>query len=158
MATDSVDVLVWGDQFTLGFAPMDEVHAEFVAVVSRLQLATESEMPALLEAVAEHAQRHFDAENRWMEDSNFPPRACHVEEHDKVLASILDVCVEVAAGDLSSVRPLAEALADWFPGHADYLDSALAQWLCKQRLGGKPVVLKRALARQSLPPATGTNG
>ncbi|KWT98735.1 hypothetical protein APY03_0047 [Variovorax sp. WDL1] len=27
--------------------------------------------------------------------------------------------------------------------HADYLDSALAAWMCKQQFGGKPVVLHR---------------
>ena len=40
----------------------------------------------------------------------------------------------------------AEHLLAWFPGHADYLDSALAHWMCKQRLGGKPVVLRRGVA------------
>jgi hypothetical protein len=31
------------------------------------------------------------------------------------------------------------------PGHADYLDSALAAWMSKQIDGGKPVVLRRKL-------------
>jgi hypothetical protein len=40
-------------------------------------------------------------------------------------------------------RRLGSELAAWFPGHADYLDSALAHWMCKRTLGGKPVVLRR---------------
>jgi hemerythrin len=43
------------------------------------------------------------------------------------------------------VRDLVEHLADWFPKHADQLDSALAHWMSKNRLGGKPVVLRRGL-------------
>ena len=48
-------------------------------------------------------------------------------------------------GDTSAVLRLSKALMDWFPGHADYLDSALAHWMCKQRLGGKPVVIRRSI-------------
>ena len=44
-----------------------------------------------------------------------------------------------------SSAPLVEHLADWFPKHADQLDSALAHWMAKKRLGGKPVVLRRGL-------------
>jgi hypothetical protein len=40
---------------------------------------------------------------------------------------------------------LADALADWFPGHADCLDSALAQWMVKRKTGGVPLVFKRHL-------------
>ncbi len=36
-------------------------------------------------------------------------------------------------------------LFQWFPGHADYLDSALVAWISKKTLGGKPVVLCRNL-------------
>ena len=52
----------------------------------------------------------------------------------------------VAAGDFEAGRSLARALADWFPGHADYLDSALAHWMCKKRFGAPPVVLRRSVA------------
>jgi hypothetical protein len=36
-------------------------------------------------------------------------------------------------------------LFEWFPGHADYLDSALAAWMTKQTMGGKPVVFRRSI-------------
>jgi hemerythrin len=44
-------------------------------------------------------------------------------------------------------RRLGRELAAWFPAHADYLDSALAQWMVKSRFGGAPVVLKRSVVR-----------
>jgi len=53
----------------------------------------------------------------------------------------------VARGDLAIGRAFAAELERWFPGHADYLDSALAAWLCKRRFGGKPVVLHARKAR-----------
>jgi len=47
----------------------------------------------------------------------------------------------VAQGNLAIGRDFAAELERWFPGHADYLDSALAAWMCKRQFGGKPVVL-----------------
>ena len=55
----------------------------------------------------------------------------------------------VISGDNSQCLRLSIALMDWFPGHADYLDSALAHWMCKERLGGKPIVLRRSIASGS---------
>jgi hemerythrin len=47
---------------------------------------------------------------------------------------------------VATARRFAEELTRWFPGHADYLDSALAAWMVKRRHGGKPVVLRRQIA------------
>jgi hemerythrin len=55
----------------------------------------------------------------------------------------------VKQGDAAEGRRLANALAEWFPGHAFHLDSALAHWMVKRSHGGKPVVLRRnVLARE----------
>ena len=92
---------------------------------------------------------HFDEENLWMNETNFPAKECHIDEHAAVLKSIMEVNDLVISGDNSQCLRLSIALMDWFPGHADYLDSALAHWMCKQRLGGKPIVLRRSIASGS---------
>lgn len=135
--------MVWSDAFVLGFDPMDEVHEKFVNLVGAMQKARDEELAALLEAFAQHAQAHFDVENAWMAETAFPARECHVAEHAAVMRSVHQVRERLAKGDHAVARRLADELAAWFPGHADYLDSALAQWMCKLRLGGKPVVLRR---------------
>jgi hemerythrin len=49
--------------------------------------------------------------------------------------------------DPAIARSLAEELARWFPGHADYMDAPLSQWMVKRRHGGAPVVIKRNVSR-----------
>ena len=68
------------------------------------------------------------------------------DEHAAVMRSVAEVRERVAQGDIAVGRSLAQELARWFPGHADYLDSALAAWMCKRQFGGKPVVLQRKKA------------
>ena len=54
----------------------------------------------------------------------------------------------VAAGNVAEGRRLARELVKWFPGHADYMDASLAQWMVKQSTGGAPIVLRRGVARR----------
>ncbi len=139
--------LHWNDQYLLGYTPIDAVHEEFVGLVGRMQAASDAELPGLLAEFTRHCEQHFETENRWMLETDFPPRDCHIDEHAAVLASVREVGEMLAKGELGTdvVRDLVEHLADWFPKHADQLDSALAHWMSKERLGGKPVVLRRGL-------------
>ena len=144
--TEPVAPLAWRDAYALGYTPMDDTHREFVECVAAVQKAGDAELPAALDALAAHCERHFEEENRWMRETDFPPRDCHIDEHARVMESVQAVKKRVAEGDLANGRRLADALADWFPGHADYLDSALSHWMFKRRFGGKPMVLRRDAA------------
>lgn len=133
----------WTDAYLLGYGPMDETHREFVDIVNALLTCSDAEFPAHLDAFARHAEAHFGEEDAWMERTAFPPRECHVNEHAAVMKSVYQVIEVVKQGDVPEGRRLAAALADWFPGHAFHLDSALAHWMVKRSFGGKPVVLRR---------------
>ena len=133
----------WSDDFLLGHGPMDDVHQEFVEIVCAMQEAPDQDVAPLLERFASHAKAHFESEDAWMAETDFPARACHIDEHAAVLKSVHAIQRRVANGDSQAARRLATELRAWFPGHAQHLDSALAHWMCKLRLGGKPVVLRR---------------
>ena len=133
----------WHDDLRLGYGPMDHIHDEFVVLVDTLLAANDQGVAAALAAVHVHSRDHFASEDQWMQETDFPARECHTDEHAAVLQSMQAVTRLVADGDFEAGRHLGRALADWFPGHAVYLDSALAHWMCSKRLGGKPVVLRR---------------
>ncbi len=135
----------WHDDLQLGYRPIDHIHEEFVTRVDVLLAAPDAEVACALEAVYAHSREHFATEERWMQETDFPARTCHADEHAAVLKSMQEVMQRVAVGDFEAGRHLARALADWFPGHTNYLDSALAHWLCKKQLGGKPLVFRRSI-------------
>jgi hemerythrin-like metal-binding protein len=124
---------------------MDDTHKEFVERLDALLAAEDGEFLERLEAFERHAIAHFAEEDAWMQRTGFPPKECHIDEHAAVLASVRQVLELVRQGDIAEGRRLAAALADWFPGHAFHLDSALAHWMVKRSFGGKPVVLRRNL-------------
>lgn len=133
----------WDDRYLLGHSKMDYTHREFVVLVNELLTVEDSNLPNALVRFVSHAEAHFAQEKMLMESDNFPARDCHIDEHNKVLESVLHVQEQLATGDVDLCRNLALALMDWFPGHADYMDSALATWLVNRAHGGSPLVLKR---------------
>jgi hemerythrin len=147
MPPTSSPPLPWSDALLLGYPEMDAEHREFVQLVGLLQTSPDAELSAHLAAFEAHARQHFGSEDAWMESTAFPPRDCHQKEHAAVLQSLEEVqALHAAFGRCDVVRSFADELARWFPGHADYLDSALAAWMSKCRHGGRPVVLKRHAA------------
>jgi hemerythrin len=142
----TLEQLSWHDGLLLGYTPMDAVHQEFVACVTALQQASDAQLPERLAQLIAHAQSHFGEEDGWMAQTQFPALECHVNEHAAVMRSMREVQDLLAQGHTAVCRDLALELVRWFPGHAEYLDAALAHWMCKQRLGGKPVVLRRKMA------------
>ena len=123
---------------------MDDDHHHFVDFLRELTLASDTELPERFSAFAHHAAMHFERENAWMVASDFPPRQCHIDEHEAVLKSVREVQQLVDSGDRLVARRLAAQLSTWFPAHLQHLDSALSHWLCKRRWGGKPVILRRS--------------
>jgi hypothetical protein len=66
------------------------------------------------------------------------------------MTSVEQVREVVNAGNVAEGRRLAHELVKWFPGHADYMDASLAQWMVKQSTGGAPIVLRRGVANHQL--------
>jgi hemerythrin len=121
---------------------MDSIHAELDLLLGRC-VDGPQDWVGLLSEIDTHLRHHFQAEDRWMEETDFPARECHVDEHAAVLKSSGEVLDLAREGRFEHAPSFIEHLSNWFPGHADYLDSALAAWMCKQQYGGKPIVVHR---------------
>lgn len=137
------NALEWSDDLSLGLPVVDEMHEEFVQVARAAQLASDEELPQRYAELLEHLHRHFESEDAMMVESDFPPRQCHMDEHAAVLKSAHQVQQALHTGNVALCRHLIAELVKWFPKHAQHLDSALVHWVSKQRLGGKPVLIKR---------------
>jgi len=144
------NAMAWNDSFLVGLPAMDATHREFVECVAALQGASEAELANRLENFARHAVAHFGQEQQWMDSTAFPAAQCHADEHAAVLASVRQVQALLAQGaDPQVARDLTQALVEWFPGHADYMDASLSQWMSKRSHGGAPVVLRRNVVQNA---------
>jgi len=141
----SASSLRWNDGLLLGYLPMDRTHQDFVDCVSCLRNADRSSVSRHMTRMLEHLAEHFDEEQRWMLETDFPAAACHVSEHEAVMRSAREVDAFVRArADPAEAHRFADALAAWFEGHVYYMDAALSHWMSKRAYGGAPIVLRRS--------------
>lgn len=122
----TVKPIPWQEAWTLNHPQMDETHHEFIAEINHMLAVPDEEMLAAVDQFIAHTVAHFDQERDWMESTNFPPKGCHIGEHDRVLAIVQQVRSMVAGGDYAIGRRLAEELVPWFNQHAQTMDAALA--------------------------------
>ena len=134
---------------TLGDSVLDEDHLRLEDLVLQLRDAPLDEVSRRLEAVREHASRHFaleDIELRAMADGN---AKCHLDEHAAVLNSLDEVMVVLTQVDVAAekkallINRLATELHVWLPGHVHEMDAGVASQRSKQRFGGAPVKIAR---------------
>ena len=134
---------------TLGDSVLDEDHLRHDDLVLQLRDAPLDEVSRRLEAVREHASRHFaleDIELRAMADGN---AKCHLDEHAAVLNSLDEVMVVLTQVDVAAekkallINRLATELLVWLPGHVHEMDAGVASHRSKQRFGGAPVKIAR---------------
>lgn len=128
----------WSDRLSLKHELMDETHQEFVELCAALSLGEEhSPFLVRLDALIAHSIEHFEQENAWMKDFDFPPAGCHQGEHDAVLQVMQEVRRRYLEGETDLGQSLAEELPLWFEHHVDTMDNMLAQFLISNQLALK---------------------
>lgn len=110
-----------------GQALIDTDHGEFIALVNQLDSASNAEFPALFKQLYQHTERHFDSENRLMEESGFPAESEHKGEHQRVLSEFKQFQTRIDKGLIPFGRAFVkERLPQWFALHVATMDAALA--------------------------------
>lgn len=114
----------------LGFELMDLKHNEFADLLNRLEQAGGQDYPALFRQLLDHAEHHFEEENRLMEQYRFPAIAEHKGEHQRVLGELKQFGKRVDRGMVKLGREfIRERLLGWFLLHLTTMDAALAAHL-----------------------------
>lgn len=114
----------------VGDASIDSDHQEFVALLNRLDAASDADFPALFQQLFEHTEQHFAMENQLMLEYGFPAETEHKGEHNRVLGEFKQFKSRVDKGLIPFGRAFVkERLPQWFQLHITTMDSALAAYI-----------------------------
>ena len=127
--TTTIAPLNWSNDLHTGDSRMDDTHEEFVTMLNQLLATPHEQQLPLYKAFLAHTVEHFAQEARWMLATGFSADNCHASQHTTILETMRAVEVHYEGGDTEIITRLAEALAEWFPGHANSMDAGLAQHL-----------------------------
>ncbi|MDF3036515.1 MAG: bacteriohemerythrin [Paucimonas sp.] len=125
-------VIEWSESLELGHDIMDDTHREFIACCKALAEASSADLLLRIDMLIEHSVEHFEQENHWMREHEFPPAACHIGEHESVLEIIREVRRQTEQGDAEIGPRLARELPLWFAHHVATMDGMLAQFMIAQ--------------------------
>lgn len=118
--------LPWTQSLHTGDSRMDDTHHEFVEMLNEILATPQDQQLPLYRKFLLHTVEHFAQEERWMVATGFSAENCHAEHHATILETMRAVESHYEAGDTEIITRLAEALAEWFPGHAASMDAGLA--------------------------------
>lgn len=125
-APEASPALEWSAALCVGDDRMDDTHAEFVELLNQLLITPTDQQLPLYQAFLAHTVEHFAQEERWMLATGFSADNCHAAHHATILETMRAVETHFEQGDSEIITRLAEALAEWFPGHAASMDAGLA--------------------------------
>ena len=123
------NLMTWTPSLNTGDARIDETHQEFVDMINTILVTPEEEQLPVYKAFLNHTVEHFAQEERWMLATGFSADNCHAEHHATILETMRVVEAHYLDSDKQIITRLAEALAEWFPGHANSMDAGLAAHL-----------------------------
>ena len=120
----------WTSRLSLQHGEMDATHQEFVSLCAALaDKDAGTPFLARLDELIAHTIIHFEQENTWMREHDFPPAGCHEGEHNAVLELMQEVRRRYQEGEHELGERLAEELPFWFEHHVDTMDNMLARFL-----------------------------
>jgi len=121
--------LSWSDELKTGDARMDETHVEFIDMLNAIKALPEDQQLEPYQAFYQHTVEHFAQEERWMLATGFTADNCHASHHETILETMRAVEEHYQKGDTEIIGRMMDAMAEWFPGHANSMDRGLAQHL-----------------------------
>lgn len=121
--------LLWDAELQTGDARMDGTHEEFVAQLAHLRALPHAAQLEPYRELLRHTVEHFAQEERWMVATGFTAENCHAGQHRGILDTMRAVETHYLQGDTDIIARMADALAEWFPAHAQSMDAGLAQHL-----------------------------
>jgi hemerythrin-like metal-binding protein len=130
-----MDKLVeWNPSLVLGVKLFDEHHEHLIFLLNATCDLVVSRAPAerydgIFRELKEYAVYHFEAEERWMHEQEYPQLQIHLEQHKAFLDEILAFEQELGEGKSFVTVGLLTFIKEWLLHHIYKVDSQYATLL-----------------------------
>ena len=135
----------WNDSLSVGFERMDTEHKELFKKIEELVAAIKQhtckyKITDVIKFLEDYARDHFEMEEKYMTQFDYPDYAQHKAEHENFAVSLSELKVELQkikdSGSHSGSYELSVAtdqvLVDWLLDHIAKIDRKLAAFLLKK--------------------------
>jgi hemerythrin len=129
-----VALLSWSHASTVGVQAMDDQHGILMDAMNELRLTLmngsgQEQVNARLEQLIEFTRKHFQSEERLLEQQEFPGLPAHRAAHEHFLAEIRQAVDHAESGNNTESVPLLSVLRSLYLEHIEEFDRQYGQWL-----------------------------
>jgi hemerythrin len=124
--------IAWDESLETGDATIDSQHKELFSLANELRDACVDDRgnaatSSILSRLSDYVATHFAAEQALMVSTKYPVEqmVAHVAAHASLTYRTAEIIAQHERGELTTVLPLAEFLADWLRTHIRQTDKAL---------------------------------
>lgn len=130
-------LLQWNHTSSVGVQILDQQHGLLMDTLNELSVGIAGGAPAnevreLIARLLEYTKRHFQTENKLMEEYEYPGREEHIAEHERLVVQIADAARAMQMGEPVHLRTLTGYIRQWFSTHMEGIDHELGEWLNTQ--------------------------
>jgi hemerythrin len=129
-----MDLLQWKDEYSVGFAKIDEQHQGLFNLLNTLilQVGVETNKKLIGEAVEkllDYTKYHFSTEEYLMRKAEYPDYEAHKAEHEKFVAKAVDFFKEFDSDKAELSEEIIVFLRDWVTNHILKTDKKYQSYL-----------------------------
>lgn len=121
----------WDDALSVGNRHIDDDHKHLMDLVAQLHDAMRAGqgkdvVGGILENLINYTHTHFEMEEKFMRDINYPDYEAHRAEHARLVKEVKDLQSRFQSGSITITVSVSNFLSDWLRNHILGLDMKLA--------------------------------
>ncbi|NDV19723.1 bacteriohemerythrin [Pseudodesulfovibrio sp. JC047] len=126
----------------IGIAEIDEQHRNLFTLLNTMHTATiegqeHSAIVAIFDDLIVYTVEHFDTEEKYMQEYQYPQYTDHKKEHDDLTGQALQLQMQFNSGSATVTFELLDFLNGWLNDHTMGTDRELGDFL-RPRLANRP--------------------
>ncbi len=124
---DVREYIKWNNKYCVGISIIDEQHKKLFGFINKTIYAMEhsdstEELKEELEEMFNFAQEHFETEENYMIEFDYPEYEDHYEEHYDFITKTIAYFSMVVKGDYHILNELIKYLKQWLVNHIQVCD------------------------------------
>lgn len=130
----------WRDNYDIGFKEVDEQHKQLVSIINELYEAQSTGTSKIvigesLDKVIDYTRYHFESEEKYMKNYNYPGLDQHKKEHIDLINQAENLKKEFTNNNLLLSLKTLDFLKDWLINHILGSDKEFGEYVRQQEIG-----------------------
>lgn len=114
--------IVWSDHYAVGIPSIDTQHQYLFKLINQLNEAVQTNtsgvvMGKLLEGLINYTVSHFNLEETYMGQTDYPDARAHIEQHERFKVQVGEFYQQFQAGNAVVDDAVLTMLTNWLKGH-----------------------------------------